>query len=162
MQQSTDNLNSTQLQPQGSNNIQPGQANLQTQSTDNTAPKSQATGQPQQDALGIESYKSYDGLSVQGSPAIQQKKVTVGNTSSDIFIAIVVVFFVAAAIVFRRYLKLKQSGNLIIEEPLADIITDTVDLKVESKPSTKKHPKKNSSKNKVVKKIKPKTKNRKK
>ena len=162
MQQSADNLNSTQLQPQGSNNIQPGQASLQTQTGDNTAPKSQATGQPQQDALGIESYKTFDGLTVQGSPAIQQKRITEGNTSSDIFIAIIVVFFVAAAIVFRRYLKSKQNSNLIIEEPLPDEVTDTVELKVESKPTIKKHPKKHSSKNKVVKKIKPKTKNRKK
>ncbi len=160
MQQSlTSTPDSTQLQPQGSSSIQPGQASLQTQTSNSATTQSQATGQPQQDVLGIQDYKSFDSLTVQGAPISQQKPVTAGKVSGDVFIVVLVIFLVVAFVVLRRFLRRQPTVDTIAGESTKSLATESI---VAIKTPVKKHNKKHSSGNKVVKKSKAKAKKKKK
>jgi hypothetical protein len=150
MQQSTQNsVNSGNLQ--GSSSLQ--------QSND-SASTYQKTGSLQQDVLGPDAYKAFDGLTVQGAPAAQPLAATTGKSTSGVFIAVFVILVVLAVIVFRRYRR-AAPAPVADTQPVQAEVTELASAKVPVKKVVKKQSKKNTAKNKVIKKSKAKAKKKK-
>ena len=133
-------LQSSSLQPNGGN-LQNGQSNLQPQSSN-----AQSTGSLQQDALGPQAYRNFDGLTVQGTARQDQQSVTAGKGTAEIFIVLLAVLVVAAFYVFRRFLQTRQSIpekvsatdiNSIIEKPELDEQENAETATVKPKKTTK-------------------------
>lgn len=129
---------STQTTPttnlQGSGGVQSGSGNLQQQ---NSSTPYQQTSGLQQDTLGPESYRSFDGLTVQGK---QQPvpAVAVGKGSADVFIGVFVVLIICAIVVFRHYNKTKPKV-LVSDAVFSEETTEpTVDVQAHPKPVKKK------------------------
>ena len=148
MQQSlTNNSGGTQLQPQGSNNVQSVQGGLQTQATT----QNQSATQPQQDVLGPQDYYSYDKLTVQGVPANNPTSITTGKGSLEVFIALLLVFILCAILLLRHFLRAKSKSDIVADTKPAFIAESPV---IFEEKSAKKHHKKHKPNNKVVKKSK--------
>lgn len=92
-------LTTNTLQPNGGG-LQDGQTNLQPQSQD---ANTQSTGALQQDALGPNAYRSFDGLTVQGAPLSVNTQTTTGSSTPEIFWGVFALVAVAAVIAFALY-----------------------------------------------------------
>jgi hypothetical protein len=92
-------LTTNTLQPNGGG-LQDGQTNLQPQSQ---SANTQSTGALQQDALGPNAYRSFDGLTVQGAPIRVNTQTATGSSTPEIFWSIFALVTVAAVIAFALY-----------------------------------------------------------
>ncbi len=107
-------LTTSTLQPNGGG-LQDGQTNLQPQSQSGNT---QSTGALQQDALGPNAYRSFDGLTVQGAPFRSDAQSTTGKGTPEIFWGIFVLVTIAAVIVFALY-KRKTLANQPITQDVS-------------------------------------------
>lgn len=161
MQESSNNSTGITLQQQGLG-IQSGQAGLQPQTSTSAATQSQSSGQPQQDVLGPENYRSFDSLTVQGAPVSRQPVVTVGKRSTELFIIIFVVLLFVAVFIFKRYKRTLQKLLPVVAAEDTAIIPVVAEPVQQEKPIVTKPHKKKLAKSNVVKKPKPKSKKKKK
>ncbi len=151
-------LTTNTLQPNGGG-LQDGQTNLQPQSQDTNT---QSTGALQQDALGPNAFRSFDGLTVQGAPFRTDSQATIGKGTPEIFWGIFVLVAVFAVIVFALYKRKSLENQPSAEQDAVatSVLTATsVEAQAEATPkpaSTKKKqtakPTKKAAAKKVVKK----------
>ena len=150
-------LTTNTLQPNGGG-LQDGQTNLQPQSQDTNT---QSTGALQQDALGPNAFRSFDGLTVQGAPFRTDTQATIGKGTPEIFWGIFVLVAVVAVIVFALYKRKSLENQPSAEQDAVatSASTTTVEAQAEMTPKpapTKKKqtvkPAKKAAAKKVVKK----------
>jgi len=141
-------LNSSTPNLQGSGGVQPGAGNLQQQ---NSSTPYQQTSGLQQDALGPESYRSFDALTVQGQKQTVPA-VAVGKGSSDVFIGVFIVLVICAVFVFRHYKKTYPlsvtAESVLPQEDIQPEVTHAVHskpVKKKKSSSVKVKPKKKSA-----------------
>jgi hypothetical protein len=145
------------------NNLQGSASTLQQQ---DTATQYQQTGGVGQDALGPEQYRSFDSLSVQGSPAgSTTTSVTAGTNSPEVILLVIVLVIAAGVLLARKYI-FKTSAVAEPHESL-DIIEQTTSVEVPQTtsvevPQTTTKPKKKKSAKKTASKVKNPTKKSKK
>jgi hypothetical protein len=116
-------LTTNTLQPNGGG-LQDGQTNLQPQSQ---SANTQSTGALQQDVLGPNAYRSFDGLTVQGAPIRVNTQTTTGSSTPEIFWSIFAVVAVAAVIAFAIYKRkapTQQTGAQLNATTLPQSVTE--------------------------------------